>query len=127
MANKSRFVIAESSIKSFFKNDPVKVYGKAHLNKILEENRAAWNLPISMNADKFADRLLNGGILVHQNFHLAGLNINKERFLAPDATIFQIALSLVSKSFLSHYSAVFLHGLTTQVPKIIYVSFEQSK
>ncbi|RDC58682.1 type IV toxin-antitoxin system AbiEi family antitoxin domain-containing protein [Adhaeribacter pallidiroseus] len=34
---------------------------------------------------------------------------------------------MVNKSYLSHYTAVFLNDLTNQVPKTIYVTFEQSK
>lgn len=49
------------------------------------------------------------------------------RFIRPDATAFQVGVSLINKSYLSHYTAVFLHRLTNQIPKTVYVSFEQSK
>ncbi len=42
-----------------------------------------------------------------------------------DVSIYQLALSLKPESYLTHYTAIFLHGLTEQVPKTIYLNFEQ--
>lgn len=127
MANRSRFIIAESSIKAFFKGAIQKVYTQAELNGILEEKRALWNLPASMNSEKFVERLIQSQILQERAVYLQGLDQTKIRYMTADARVFQLAVSLIGKSFLSHYTAVFLHGLTTQVPKVIYISFEQSK
>jgi predicted transcriptional regulator of viral defense system len=127
MANRSRFVIAESSIKAYFKGATQKVYALGHLNGILEEKRALWNLPASMTGDKFLEKLIQSQILQKCSIYLQGLDQTKNRYITVDASVYQVAVSLISKSFLSHYTAVFLHGLTTQVPKVIYVSFEQSK
>jgi predicted transcriptional regulator of viral defense system len=80
-----------------------------------------------MNAEKFAEKLISSEILFKKDFFLEGLKSNKERFLTPEASVFQVAVSLINKSYLSHYSAVYLNGLTTQIPKTIYISFEQSK
>src|SRR5699024_6037270 len=40
---------------------------------------------------------------------------------------YEIALSLLSNSFLSHYSALYVHDLTINNPKDIYINREQSK
>lgn len=40
---------------------------------------------------------------------------------------YEIALSLLSNSFLSHYSALYIHDLTINSPKEIYINREQSK
>ncbi len=122
MGNRSRFVIAESKIKAFFK-DGANVYSGPQLNGTLEENRNVWNLPISMNGDKFIERLTNSEILSHKEIILTN---KKDRYLTSDASVFEVAVSLISKSYLSHYTAVFLHGLTNQISKTIYISFEQS-
>jgi hypothetical protein len=127
MANKSRFIVAESSIKTFFKNGDRKVFNKEQLSEILEQNRALWNLPISMNINKFTEKLLNSEILTKSEINFDGALLKKERYLTMNASVFQVAVSLVNKSYLSHYSAVYLHGLTNQIPKTIYISFEQSK
>lgn len=48
------------------------------------------------------------------------------RYLLQGATAFEVALSLRGDSYLSHGSAVFLHGLTEQLPLRIYVNREQA-
>ncbi|MGS4180402.1 hypothetical protein ACEUUV_11900, partial [Staphylococcus pseudintermedius] len=40
---------------------------------------------------------------------------------------YEIALSLLSRSFLSHYSGLYVHDLTLNNPKDIYINKEQSK
>lgn len=127
MANKSRFIIAVNSIKSFFKDGTRKAYSKNQLSEVLEQNRTKWNLPISMNTEKFIEKLLSSEILSKHEIIFNGGYLKKERYLASDSTVFQIAISLINKSYLSHYTAVYLHGLTNQIPKTIYISFEQSK
>jgi hypothetical protein len=127
MANKSRFIVAENSIKSFFKGSTRKVYSKEQLSEVLEQNRTLWNLPISMYPDKFIEKLLSSEIVSKREIIFNGFLSKKERYLISEASVFQVAVSLVNKSYLSHYSAVYLHGLTNQIPKTIYISFEQSK
>ena len=56
---------------------------------------------------------------------------NKEpiiRYIAKYITVspYEIALSLKSKSFLSHYSALYVHDLTINNPKEIYINTEQT-
>lgn len=48
------------------------------------------------------------------------------RYILKGTTAFEVALSLRGGSYLSHASAVFLHGLTEQLPLRIYVNREQS-
>lgn len=127
MANKTRFFIAESSIKSFFKKGTKRVFNALELRAILEEKRAVWNLPAYMNGDKFIDKLLNIKIVEFKEISFSGYLDNKELYIISEASVFEIATSIVNKSYLSHFTAAYLHGLTTQVPKVIYVSFEQSK
>ena len=127
MANKSRFYIVESSIKSFFVDSEIKVFSEGDLSSILEEKRTLWNLPVSMSVEKFIDKLLISNILDKKEINFDKLLSKKERYIISDATVFQVATSLINKSYLSHYSAAFILGLTNQIPKTIYISFEQSK
>ncbi|MDB5230775.1 MAG: hypothetical protein JWN76_1580 [Chitinophagaceae bacterium] len=127
MANKSRFIIAESSIKSFFTKGPKKVFSREEIKEIFEERRGIWNLPLSTYPDKFIEQLLQRGILKKQVIEFESFVGKKERFISDEATPYQVAVSLFNKSYISHYTAVFLNGLTTQVPKRIYSTFEQSK
>lgn len=127
MASKSRFVIAEGSIRSFFKQNPRKAFSREQLSGIFEERKAAWNLPITTTDLRFIEQLRKKGILTKIEILFDGYLNNKERYITDDANELEIAASLINKSYLSHYTAMFLNGLTTQVPKTIYITFEQSK
>lgn len=54
--------------------------------------------------------------------------IKTTRYIATYVQIspYEIALSLLSKSFLSHYSAMYIHDLTINNPKTIYINHEQT-
>lgn len=127
MPSKSRFVIAESSIKSFFKQNPRKVFSREQLGGIFEERKTVWNLPVTTTDLRFIEQLQKRGILTKIEILFDGYINKKERYITEDANELEIAASLINKSYLSHYTAMFLNGLTTQVPKTIYVTFEQSK
>lgn len=48
------------------------------------------------------------------------------RYAWGDVSPYQLGLSLKSDSYLTHASALYLHGLSDQIPKTIYVNREQS-
>ncbi|MBK7692350.1 MAG: hypothetical protein IPJ31_15020 [Bacteroidetes bacterium] len=121
MANKSRFVIASGKIKSHFHEGKRKIYSKKELVEIFYQNRILWNLPGSMYPDAFIEKLLSSEILIKREIHFEGYITIKERYMVLDTSAFEVALSLMGKSYLSHYTAVYLHGLTKQIPKTIYV------
>jgi predicted transcriptional regulator of viral defense system len=127
MARPSRFFIAEASIKNYFLRDhPARVFTWDALHDIFQEFRGLWNLPVNMSTEKFIARLAASGILTKEEIPFEGYAGHKERYVVEGTTPFQLAVGLRPRSFLSHYSAVFLNGFTTQVPKVIYVSAEQS-
>jgi predicted transcriptional regulator of viral defense system len=127
MSNKSRFVIAENNIRKFFKQNIKKVFSEAELNGVFEEKRTIWNLPVNYSSNKFIEQLINRQILKNIEILFDSYVGKKQCFITEDATEMEIAHSLMNKSYLSHFSAVYLNGLTTQVPKTIYITFEQSK
>src|SRR5205823_11602937 len=49
------------------------------------------------------------------------------RFIWGSASDFEITLSIRDRSYLSHASAAYLHGLTQTAPPIIYVNREQGR
>ena len=48
------------------------------------------------------------------------------RYLWRDPSPVEVASSVRSTAYLCHSSAVFVHGLTEQLPKVLYVNYEQS-
>lgn len=126
MINKARFTIAQSSIKSFFNSGAKKVFSEQELAVIFNDNRVIWNLPVSMTEDRFIKQLIKKELIQPQEIIFESYIGKKLRYTVEGYTVLQLAGSLVNKSYLSHYSAVYLNGLTTQVPKTIYITFEQS-
>lgn len=49
------------------------------------------------------------------------------RYLWGQPSVFDVALSLRPRAYLSHGSAVFIHGLNDQNPKTVFINQEQSK
>lgn len=79
----------------------------------------------NMGEGAFLKYLLEDGILQQVDLESARYP-SFRRYLLQGATAFEVALSLRSGSYLSHASAVFLHGLTEQLPLRIYVNREQT-
>lgn len=48
------------------------------------------------------------------------------RYVTPESTAFDVAVKLRPKGYFSHATAVFVHGLTEQIPQTIYINDEQS-
>lgn len=59
---------------------------------------------------------------VEENFHRT-----VTRYVWADASPYAVAATLESRAYLSHGTAVLLHGLTDQLPSVICVSREQSQ
>jgi predicted transcriptional regulator of viral defense system len=49
------------------------------------------------------------------------------RYIWGSASVYEVALSWHPASYLSHYTAVYFHDLTEQIPKTIYLNLEQQR
>jgi predicted transcriptional regulator of viral defense system len=123
--NPPRIVVAAPTIASFFDQSNKHVFTESELGAILSENRATWKLPNYITTGSFISFLGDTGKLsvakvASEHYRSA------TRYIWGKASPFAVALSLRSSAYLSHGTAVFLHGLTDQIPKTIYVNKEQS-
>jgi hypothetical protein len=122
----SRMTIAKPDIVALFeKNIPKRVYTPDELARILSEHRDNWRLTQRTTVAAFIEFLQGRS-------HLRIVELKSSRYRSifryvwQEASPYQIALSLKPRAYLSHGTAVFLHALTEQVPKTIYVNQEQS-
>jgi hypothetical protein len=121
----SRILLAAPTISKIFDESKKHVYTKSELEIVLSQNRATWKLPDYINTDRFIDFLAN-------NSRLSMVAVVSEhyrpltRYIWGKASPFAIAQSLRPSAYLSHGTAVFLHSLTDQIPRTIYVNKEQS-
>ncbi|MCK5708688.1 MAG: hypothetical protein KAI43_13655 [Candidatus Aureabacteria bacterium] len=125
MSNRSRLEISKKDIISVFENSNKKAYSESDLTGILLEHSDFWRLGQNITTGKLIEFLIKKRIL-----NIAKLKSERGdivRYYRGDDFLYEIALSIRSRSYLSHYTAVFFYGLTDQIPKTIYVNYEQSR
>ncbi len=128
MAGQSRLQIAKPDIVRVFEETGKRVFWPSDISRILEENRAFWRLAKNTTTAKFLDFLKAKTAL--QLEYLAPVNHPNtsgiSRYVWKKASVYEIALSMKRGAYLSHGTAMFLHGITEQIPARIYVNSEQS-
>ncbi len=126
--SRTRLEISKSDIEHLLSTQPSRVFWPRDISTLLAEHRAEWRIAQTTTADDFLE------------FLLAKTKLRRVEFIAPnypdqDAVVrycwgevpsYELALSIKRNSYLCHGSAVFLHGLTEQLPKTIYINAEQS-
>lgn len=119
----TRISIAKPDIVRFFEEDGRKVFKQKELSAILVEHRGFWRLASLMRVSEFISYLLAYTPLQQVTFKLP--HRTETRFVWGDISEYMLAVSMKPSGYLSHYSALYLHQLTEQVPKTIYVNHEQ--
>ena len=119
----SRLKIAKSDIKELFESLPDNVLTRTNIDRILAKNRRFWRVSSSTTVQKFIDFLLKETKLKKIKFKFPYRTM--DRYIWGDTSIFKVVASLKPDSYFSHYTAMHLHEITEQIPKTIYVNFEQ--
>jgi predicted transcriptional regulator of viral defense system len=90
--------------------------------------RGDWRLAQATNAKSFIEYLLAKTRLTEVRLAAENYPEAKEtvRYVWGKASPYALALSVKRNAYLCHGTAVFLHSLTDQLPKTIYVNSEQS-
>ena len=115
-------------IERFFKkNKETEIYTYDQLRVVLKEHREQWDLPNAFHIDSFIRALQEGKVgLKKTTFLFYPVHITRYVLGTIEySDALKIAASLNKKAYLSHYTALYLHGLTEQLPKNIYASYEQ--
>lgn len=130
MGRKSKFYHANHKIESFFKISEKRLFTMEDLSNILIEKQSEWQFSARYSVTHFIDDLKKSTFIKYLLIELKnedGYKISTvERFAKEPYSILEVALSLKSNGYLSHYSAMFLNGLTEQIPKTIFVTHELS-
>lgn len=105
---------------------PGYIFTFSELKDILNENRERWILPKVTNTKDFIRFLTDEDILNTIEIETPWAD-NTKRYILGEASPYRIALSLRQGSYLSHYTALYLHELTDNVPKSIFTNQEQSR
>jgi predicted transcriptional regulator of viral defense system len=100
-------------------------FRRQDLQNLFTENRREWGLRNEVSFRRFLEFLLSETDLTE--IELQSENYRNEfRYTWNNPSVYAVALSLKPNSYLTHGSAVFLHGLTDQLPGRIYINYEQS-
>lgn len=115
-----------NQIRVFLENSGKHVYSEEELTAIIDANRQHWDLAQTTPAYKLAERFVKNEIIRAEDIHFDNGTVTR-RYVFGEASIYEIAVSLRSRSYISHFPAVFLLGLTNQIPKTIYTTQELSE
>lgn len=126
MARPTRLTIAKKDILALFDQSPQKMYSQTQLAGILVQQRAYWRLAERTTARDFIAFLEKQGNLKPNTFRAEKYGRETTRYSWGDASIYELAQSLQPRGYLSHSTAVALHGLTNLIPKTLYLNVEQS-
>mgnify|MGYP007116748692 FL=1 len=94
------------------------------LHAILFDYRSKWNAGINLGINDFLKFLEEECGLQQVVLEFPKHNINRYVF-KKDISPYKIACSIKSSGYFSHYSAMFLNGLTEQIPQSIFFNIEQ--
>lgn len=107
------------------------VLSRINLIEILNQLKGERILKKSYGYEIFVSTLIDLGVLKKIKFTLPNHSLTFRYVLIMGLSTpvhpFELALSLLPNSYLSHYSALFLNDLTNNVPKEIFINREQTK
>ncbi len=119
----SRLQIAKKNILAELAKAGDKVLMIKDLREILSRNRQVWNLAQATTTQDFIAFLEEKGGL--RSWRLDFPFRPETRFTWGDSSVFRVIAALKPKGYFSHYTALYHHGLTEQIPKTIYLNSEQ--
>lgn len=125
MARRNRKDELDRTVAQFFDAQPRHVFRETELKEIISQNADAWQAPERLRSvSKFAQQFLEKGL---QKVTLASEHYrNATRYVWGEVRPYELAISLGKHAYFSHATAMFLRGLTDQIPKTIYVNEEQT-
>jgi hypothetical protein len=122
--NRSRLQIAKSDIVAFLSKEAPRVMKLRQLGEILSNQRRSWRLAQRTTTDDFITFLTKGSNLRSYSFEFP--TRTEMLFVWGEVPLFEILQHIKARSHFSHYTAMRMHGLTEQVPKVIYISHERT-
>lgn len=111
-------------LHKFLEESQQRYFTISNLQQILSENREKWMLPTVTTYKDFIKFLVEGNTLKQTIIRLPN-GKKLERYTVETISNYELALSINQDSYLSHYTALHLHGLTINIPKNIYTNKEQ--
>ncbi|MCA1568539.1 MAG: hypothetical protein LC803_23395 [Acidobacteria bacterium] len=115
---------AAPHITELFDAASASIYTRSAIEEILAANKETWRLNKKMPVKTFIEHLVGSGKMTAAEFKFP--TQKKVRYLWGDTSPFELAQSLKPNAYLTHRSAMYLHGLTEEFPETIYINQEQA-
>jgi len=112
-------------IQRYFTELGQRVLTLEDLGQILAAHGEGWTLAKATTLEDFASFLVKRKIL--QEIVVTLPYGKTRRFLFQEASVYEVAASLRKGHYLTHFTALYLHALVNDVPKIIYTNLEQTE
>jgi len=125
MRRKDQFDIVFPIIENYFDKSEIKAFSEKKLIDIYSYNNESWKISSSKSASSFISFLEKKGVLFSNSF-TDEFNKNKIIYSWKTKDDYTVMSGLRNGAYYSHYSALFIHQLTLQIPKIFYLNQEHS-
>jgi hypothetical protein len=126
MPRPNRLTKAKPKILATLSGATEKVYSQASLANLFRMHRNSWNLPPSLNVQRFISFLMKEEMLQTHNFKSKTYGRRLIRYSWGEVPLLQLALSLGKRGYFCHRTAASFHGLAKPDKKTIYLNIEQS-
>lgn len=130
MGRPSKYQIMElykDDIINAFASQNKTVFSENEIRNILFEYRNDWKLPYSTTTEDILLFLFKKKIMTYVDIEFPKRTFTRYllKKTPEEVNILEIATSLHKDSYISHYTAAFIHNLTDNIVKVIYVNKEQ--
>ena len=123
MPANARLKIAKADIVQAFAEADRRVFSRSDVEKILAENRQFWRLAQATTVNKFLEFMLEYTDLQEARFEFP--KRTELRYTWGQVPVYEAVQTLRRAGYFTHYTAIYLHDLSDQIPKTIYLNFEQ--
>lgn len=115
-----------TKLATFFESNQSKVFTEAALSEIMSENRVEWNLPQGTTTQGFIRILLAKSKMKQLTLEARSHSSALRYSWGSNASPLSVGLSLRRDSYLSHASAMWIHGIG-KIERKIFVNREQTQ
>jgi len=125
MGRPTKLSVAIPIMRKWFENQEQPHFNIKELRSIFINMKQEWDLAYHTKSKEWLQALMENGILKEQSVDFP--NKSYRLYAKIDSSVYEKVSHLSPSSYISHYTAMFLHGLTEQVPRDIYINFPQKK
>ena len=118
--------VSKPLISKYFGQLKEKIYTPEDIHNIFYDNREEWRFLKVTKIGDFIKFIIENKLVKEIKIKMPN-NTVKRRYVQGKVSVYKIALSIDSDTFLSHYTSLYLHNLTDNIIKDVYTNKELTK